>query len=68
MLCYDLERRRQNSCNVRLMANRTSWNRTESLLRTLSPEILEEAKQEAAAGVPLTNPAVKELMRVYTHM
>jgi hypothetical protein len=50
------------------MANRTSWNRTESLLRTLSPEILEEAKQEAAAGVPLTNPAVKELMRVYTHM
>jgi hypothetical protein len=64
-LCYDLKRRSRALSTVNFLRTKTaSWERTHPLLESLTPERLHFAAHQAEKFEPITDPGVRELLKL----
>jgi hypothetical protein len=57
-------RREQVFSKVNIRTSRKSWSNTQKLLQSLTPDELNEAAKQESNYIPMTNPAVKELLKL----
>jgi hypothetical protein len=64
-LCYDLKRRSRVSSTVNFLRTKSaSWERTRPLLESLTSERLNLAARQAEKFEPITDPGVRELLKM----
>src|SRR5579859_1591419 len=67
-LCFDLIRRANTMSKVNLHTSRASWHYTRTLLESLTSKELEEAASQQRDHKPITNPGVRALLNVISHI
>jgi hypothetical protein len=67
-LCFDIRRRSHNNSKVYVQTIWNIWPKTQALLEQLTSEELLEAAEQARQYRPITNAAVKELLKAITRV
>jgi Helitron helicase-like domain at N-terminus len=67
-LCFDITRRSHNNSKVHVQSTWNTWPQTTALLEKPTSEELLEAAEQARQYRPITNPAVKELLKAITRV
>ena len=67
-LCFDIRRRSHNNSKVYVQTTWDTWLKTRALLEQLTSEELLEAAERARQYHPITNLAVKELLKAITQV
>jgi hypothetical protein len=67
-VCFDLACRKNVMSKVNLQTSRSSWQSTHSLLESLTVKELEDAATQQRNYLPITNSAVRELLKLISRI
>jgi len=65
---FDISRLNHNSSKTNVLTRRKTWPATALLLESLTAEQLMEVASQAEKHQPITDPAIRELLKGVTHI